>query len=99
MSPEKVMVYVRYFSVSAFGYMFIMAGMYVMVDVLDIAKVASYLLVYLFSYVIEYLVTLSFVFRKTHHWLKIIKFAIHTLVSLALGALVFILFKKKGTIK
>lgn len=89
MRPERVMVYIRYFSVSALAYVFIMVGMYVLVDVLNIAKVASYLLVYATSYVVEYLMTLSFVFRKTHHWLKIIKLIIHTLVFLALGALVF----------
>jgi hypothetical protein len=80
---------VRYFSVSIVVYVFILGGMYLLVDWLQVNKVASYVIVYICAYVVEYAMTLTFVFRSDHHWLKVFKFITHTASFLLLGTLLF----------
>jgi len=80
---------VRYFSVSIGVYVFILGGMYVLVDWLQVDKVVSYVIVYICAYIAEYTMTLIFVFRSDHHWLKVMKFVIHTVGFLLLGTLLF----------
>ncbi|MBV5338216.1 MAG: hypothetical protein J0665_01470 [Deltaproteobacteria bacterium] len=88
-SRALFMTLTRYFSVSIGVYVFILGGMYLIVDLLQVDKVTSYILVYLFAYLAEYAVTLTFVFCNEHHWLKVLKFIIHTAVFLVLSTLLF----------
>lgn len=89
--PSGVLVktLLRYFSVSAGVYVFILGGMYVLVDRLHLEKVFSYVLIYGVAYVAEYTLTLLFVFRRQHAWLKMLKFAANTALFLVLGSLLF----------
>jgi putative flippase GtrA len=65
--------------------------MYLLVDWMRIDKIISYIIVYSISYILEYALTLGLVFKTGHHWSKVIKFMIHTLVFLFLGTMVFTL--------
>lgn len=90
MPPENsVMTLVRYLSVSIGVYVFILTGMYVLVDWLRINKIFSYIIVYVCAYLVEYMMTLMFVFREAHRWVKVLKFIAHTLIFLILGTLLF----------
>lgn len=80
---------VRYFSVSAGIYVFILLGLYLLIDWLQVDKIVSYILIYLSAYVTEYVVTLTLVFRKDHAWQKMAKFAVNTFSFLAIGTVLF----------
>lgn len=86
----------RYLSVSVSVYAFILLGMYVLVDWLQFGELVGYVIVYLCAYSIDYLMTLKFVFRSDHHWLKVVKYVIHTLVFLLIGSFVFKAFLHFG---
>ena len=79
----------RYFSVSAGVYVFILIGMYALVDRAGLGKVTSYVLVYLAAYVAEYTLTLRFVFRKPHAWHKVLRFLVNTALFLVAGSFLF----------
>jgi hypothetical protein len=83
------MTLVRYFSVSVGVYIFILVGMYLLVNRLQIDKTASYVCIYLCAYLAEYAMTLTLVFRSDHHWRKVLKFIINTAAFLGLGSLLF----------
>jgi putative flippase GtrA len=80
---------VRYFSISISMYMLILAGMYFLVDQLEIDKIISYIIISSFSYIFEYMLTLLFVFPGHHQWLKVLKFLIHTSFFIAIGTLIY----------
>ena len=50
---DRYWVFVRYFSVSAFVYFFILTGMYLLVNELRIDKTVSYVIVYFLAYLAE----------------------------------------------
>jgi putative flippase GtrA len=83
------MILVRYLSVSVSVYVIILAGMYLLVDRLQIDKTASYVCIYLCAYLAEYALTLTVVFRSDHHLRKVLKFVINTALFLGLGTLLF----------
>lgn len=73
----------KYLLTSASVYIYILGAIYVLVDVCKFEKIFSYIIVYVTAYVIEYTLTLRFVFNEQHRWIKVIKYI--TYVAMFLG--------------
>ena len=67
----------RYVIVSLVFYIGILFFLFLFVDILELDKVISYVVVYCGSYFLEYIITLVFVFRERQHWIKVLRFLLY----------------------
>ena len=79
----------KYISVSLISYFYILILLYFLVSKLNHDKLYSYVFVYISVYVIEYTLTLIFVFKKTHSTKKFFKFIIYILLFLCISSILY----------
>lgn len=79
----------RYLSISLFIYLFIVSGMYILVDWMAVRQDFSYIIIYIIAYVVDYFATLLLVFGGRSNFYKLIKFIIHTATFSLLGLIFF----------
>lgn len=80
---------IKYLSASVLIYVYILAAMYLCVDVFNLRKVVSYIFVYATAYLIEYTFTLRFVFNKPHRWKMVAKYVTYILLFLGISTYLF----------
>jgi putative flippase GtrA len=85
-------ILIKYVLTSASVYIYILGALFILVDLLSLNKVLAYVLVYATAYILEYTITLRFVFKEQHRWLKVIKFITYVAVFLLISTLLFKLF-------
>ena len=64
---------VGYISVSLFMYLYIFLSLSVLVYLFSYNELVAYLLAYSSAYLVDYILTLKFVFKETHFWTKPLK--------------------------
>lgn len=74
-SKSKKQIY-KYILISVVGYMYVFSSLYVLVDVFELNKSFSFMLVYGILYILLYSVQLKYLFNKTHSKNKFIRFCI-----------------------
>ena len=79
----------KYLSTSALVYIYIIGSIYTLVDMCKFEKIFAYIIVYVTAYIIEYTVTLRFVFNEQHRWLKVIKYIIYVIIFLGFNTYFF----------
>ena len=80
-----------YISVSLFMYFYIFLSLSLLVYVFSYNEIVAYLLAYCSAYLVDYILTLKFVFRETHFWTKPVKYIVYILISLALNTYIYII--------
>ncbi|MFL2551662.1 MAG: GtrA family protein [Arenicellales bacterium] len=80
-----------YISVSVFMYSYIFLFLSALVYIFNYDELAAYLVTYSSAYLVDYLLTLKFVFRETHFWKKSIKYILYILLFLGLNTAVYAL--------
>lgn len=79
----------KYVAVSVSVYLYIFLGMYLLVDWAGMNEVVAFVIVYAVAYILDYCLTLRFVFAKEHSWVKVLRFMLYVLSFLGLGSLIF----------
>lgn len=69
----------RYIIISLFGYSFVFVGLYILVDIFEIDKSFSFMMIYGVSYILLYGLQLKLLFKKDHNINKLFKFFISML--------------------
>lgn len=64
----------RYVLISILSYIFVFAGLYLLVDVYEINKTLAFIIVYGIAYIVLYGVQLKFLYSKSHDNSKLIKY-------------------------
>ncbi len=85
-----------YLLTSASVYIYILAAIYALVDVCKFEKIFAYIIVYVTAYVIEYTLTLRFVFNEQHRWIKVIKYITYVAIFLGFSTYFFKLLLSFG---
>ena len=80
-----------YISVSLFMYFYIFLSLSVLVYVFSYNELVAYLLAYCSAYLVDYILTLKFVFRATHFWAKPVKYIVYILFFLALNTYIYVI--------
>lgn len=80
---------VKYLATSASVYVFIVASLYALVDLLSLGTTPAYVITYLMAYVMEYAMTLRFVFGAAHSGWKVAKYVLYLAASLAVSTLLY----------
>ena len=62
---------VKYIKISIFTYLYVLILLYISVESFQFSKLYSYVFVYISIYIIEYLLTLIFLFQKKTYSFKI----------------------------
>ncbi len=70
-------------------YLYIVAALYVLVEFLKLDKVLAYAVVYLLAYVMEYTITLLFVFRARFKYRMTVKYVIYVAGFLTVSTLTY----------
>ena len=70
-------------------YLYIVAALYVLVEFLELDKVLAYAVVYLLAYVMEYTMTLLFVFRARFKYRMTVKYVIYVAGFLTVSTLTY----------
>jgi len=86
----------RYIIISAIGYSIIFFGLYLFVDILDINKTISFLIVYAINYMFLYMVQLKYLFKTKHNHRKLIRFIIYLATFYLLAICLFTIGTKIG---
>lgn len=79
----------RYLSTSLLVYVYILAAIYVLVSRLGLGPVPAYVLVYSIAYLLEFSVTLVFVFEEEFRWNKVVKYVVYVIIFLTVSTLIF----------
>lgn len=82
-------ILVKYVLISASVYIYILGTLFILVDLFNIKKLLAYVLVYATAYILEYTISLRFVFKEQHRWLKMIKFITYITAFLGISTLLF----------
>ena len=80
-----------YIWVSLFMYFYIFLSLSVLVYVFSYNELVAYLLAYCSAYLVDYILTLKFVFRETHFWTKPVKYIVYILFFLALNTYIYVI--------
>ena len=86
---QENLTLIKYVLTSGLSYIYILGNLYILVDLFSLNKVSSYVIVYSTAYILEYLITLLFVFNEKHRWLKVIKFITYVSIFLGISTLLF----------
>ena len=78
-----------YISVSVFMYVYIFSSLSVLVFIFSYDELIAYLVTYSSAYLLDYLLSLKFVFRETHFWTKPIKYILYVLFFLGLNTFLY----------
>ncbi len=89
LKPVQWRELLKYLSISILVYIYIMIAMYTLVDYWQQDPVLSFMVVYLAAYIMEYILTLRFVFKRTHQWKKVFKYVIYIVIFLCLSTMLY----------
>lgn len=79
----------RYVFISIFGYGFVFASLYLMVNILNVNKSFSFMIVYGVSYLLLYSLQLKFLFQTEHNKYKLLKFCFSLLFFYLLANIIY----------
>lgn len=79
----------KYVLISVSGYILVFSGLYLLVDILNFNKQVAFILVYGFVYLFLYSVQLKYLFKKTHNYKKLAKYAFSILSFYLLANILF----------
>ena len=82
-------ILLKYISVSAISYLYILTLLYFLVNKFNFDKLYSYVFVYITVYIVEYTLTLKFVFKKNHSAKKTFKFLIYVILFLFISSILY----------
>ena len=68
---------VKYALTSVLVYVYIFAALYLLVSILDVAKITAYIVVYAGAYLLEYTATMRLVFAVQHRWRMVLRYAVY----------------------
>ncbi len=86
---RQYLVLIKYLSTSLAVYLYILAALYLLVDVLQIDPVLAYIAIYLTAYAMEYMLTLRLVFNELHRGSKVLKYVTYVGVFLGFSTLLY----------
>ncbi len=86
---RQYLVLIKYLSTSLAVYLYILAALYLLVDVLQIDPVPAYIAIYLTAYAMEYMLTLRLVFNELHRGSKVLKYVTYVGVFLGFSTLLY----------
>lgn len=86
---QENLTLIKYVLTSGLSYIYILGNLYILVDLFNLNKISAYVIVYSTAYILEYLITLQFVFNEKHQWIKVIKFITYVTVFLGISTLLF----------
>ena len=72
-------------------YFYIFLSLSLLVYVFSYNEIVAYLLAYSSAYLVDYILTLKFVFRETHSWTKPVKYIVYILFFLALNTYIYVI--------
>ena len=79
----------KYIIISVIGYLIIFLGLYLFVDILNINKTISFLIIYAFNYMFLYMIQLKYLFKTNHNSTKLIRFLIYLVSFYLIANLLF----------
>lgn len=82
-------ILLKYISVSLLTYLYILTLLFFLVSEFNFDKLYSYIFIYISVYIIEYTLTLRFVFKKTHSVEKFLKFLIYIFLFLFISSILY----------
>lgn len=86
---HQYLVLIKYLSTSLAVYIYILAALYLLVDVMQIDPVVAYITIYLTAYALEYTLTLRLVFNERHRGSKVLKYVTYVGVFLGFSTLLY----------
>lgn len=88
-SPENKELFVKYVLISIVGYGLIFFGLFVLVELLNINKSVSFLIVYAFTYIYLYAIQLKYLFKTKHNISKLTRFYVSVFIFYLFANIIF----------
>ena len=86
----------RYIFVSISAYLFVLALMFLFVDVIGLNSSLAFFITYASAYVYDYISSLRFVFNKEHNTTKLVIYVCYLLIFFLIGNAVYFFLNKLG---
>lgn len=79
----------RYLLVSIVFYIAILLSLFLLIDIFNFEKVLAYVVVYSVSYILEYIITMTFVFSEKQKLIKVLKYMIYIVFFLLISTFTY----------
>ena len=79
----------RYIFISMMFYIYVFLGLWILVEAIQLNSLLAYICIYASAYIINYVITLKWVFRANHKNLIAIKYLIYLFFFLVINSLMY----------